>query len=204
MQKVIATEFDEGSWGIYGLQWARSVKSAGYSGLVIDRGLPQQAKDKLSELKFRIVSYAEAGSFAALTANMEEEDRCMWCPPDFDFWHGGEPKFERYFAGDLSAKPGCRIGSGLACECVTNLSLVDLVMPIANIYKRADAALLIEKNGPVLSSRLICGGLEDWAKFTGYFVFLVKTAFLEARPMFEMTALNLYAASFKGCVVTIA
>jgi hypothetical protein len=193
MQKFVATVFDGESWDKHGLPWVRAAKSTGYHGLIIDNGLSEEAKSKVLELKFRLVPQGSAKTrhFAALVDSLKEGEQCFLCPVDHDF---KSADLDSYFAGP-----------GLVCACEGEWHLPNAVLPIANIYRRADATRLIEEKvipvyGSTLDTRLMCGDLEAWAGFVGYYNFLLHSAFLEAWLEVDRMALNLYAAHFPGRV----
>lgn len=194
MIKVVATEFDHDAWERTGLSWMRTVKSAGFHGIVIDKGISQAAKNTLKEVKFRVASYGESkvAPYSALLNELKENERCLWCAADYNL-KDTEPFFT---------------GVGLVATCDNSLPVDNMVMSIANIRRRAEAAGLIEQkvvpvHGSLLDTKLLCGGVEDWAGFVGYFEFLVTSSFLEARSAVDRMALNLYAANFPGKLTTV-
>lgn len=185
MRKMVCTHLSPETWEAHGVAWVRSAKAAGYSGLVVGHGLPPQAVEKLNELRFQLVS--EGTPYAALAANLKPGEVGLLCPPDFDFAQ----------ADDL-------FKDGMACAGGCDLPVASLVLPIANIRKRAEAAKLIEEKviavyGGLFDPRLACGGQDDWAGFSGFYDFLANS-YLEKRMAAATVAMNLYAASFPGRV----
>lgn len=188
MLRVLATELDGDSWPKHGLQWVRSVKSAGCSGLIIDGGLPPDALELTADLRFQVL---KGSAYGIITRLVKDNERCLLCPCDFNF-----KGLDSFFAGE-----------GIVCSKENDLSLSNIVMPIANIQKRVEAAKLLEDKviptyGCLLSSQFISGNWEAWSQLKGYFDFLFNSSvgFLEARAGIETIVLNLYAANFPGRV----
>lgn len=184
MLKTVCTELDPQTWEAHGTAWTRGAKAAGYSGLIVERGLPVPVKEKLNELRFRVVS--DVSPYAALATYLKSGEKGLFCPPDFDFADADKMFQEGFVCGK------------------SELPIANLVLPIANIPRRAKAAKMIEekvvaKHGGLFNPRLACGGQDDWAGFSGFYDFL-SNSYLEKRMAADTVAFNLYAASFPGRV----
>jgi hypothetical protein len=185
MRKVVCTELDGRSWEPHGITWMRAVKSAGYAGLVVDKGLPAAAKDKLTDLKFDVMD--GMSPYAALASHLQPG--------------------EVGFVSDPDKLAQVVFHERLACGR-SDLSLASLVLPIPNIWRRAKMADVIEEkviaaHGGLFDPRLACGRQEDWADFSGFYEFLLSNLYIEGRRGADIVAMNIFASYFPGRVSTI-
>lgn len=184
---MMATRFDQVAWDSGGIQWARSVKSGGHLGLVIDDGLEESALSKLADLNFRVAKMEKQGFHSAVLSAMGEGERCVACQGDFKV-------AESFFAGP-----------GLICLTDAGAAVSGIVLAVSNIFRRAEVARLIEERivpayGHPLTATVVGGDMEAWAGFVGYYQYLLHSSFLENRPGVDGVALNMYAANFPGRV----
>mgnify|MGYP003475864765 CR=1 FL=1 len=178
--KIIASEFDAQSWDRYGVNWLRAVKSRGYSPLLVGQFV--------SALKVRMVTPAHKRGgifdyYRTVSEILEPGDVCATVPVDYDF------KTDVF---EPNHPPGFE----------PSLPLMNMVLPIRNLKKRVEAAVLLEQTvlntwGNLLDPRVFCADASGWKKFVGYFDFLAESEFIDMRYVsVEKIVFNLYFAYF--------
>lgn len=193
MQKVLSADFNAARWERHGVNWMRSAKAKGYVGLVLDYGLPAEAKAKISELKFRCVSPVPGpyGKYFSIANSLKEGEKCLSAPVDFEVKND-------FFDDDR-----------LACCPDKNANLAGMVVPIVRLKKRAEAANIVEQtilpaHGSLLDTTYLCADRRNWLLLCGLLSFFVGSEFLDVRCKdHERIVLNLFATYFPARVKVI-
>lgn len=181
MLKVLSASFDSVSFERYGSNWMRSAKSKGYVGLVLDCGLTQSFRTKISDLKFRCVSVGNSieEKCKAISGALSDKEKCLYVQPDFDF------KDEGFFEDE---KMVFRPGTG---------KIAHRVFPIVSLHKRAEVANVVEKSGVMSDPQAICAGPLDWQLLAGVFGLFVGNGFIDVRwAGYEGIVLDIFASYF--------
>ncbi len=180
----VATVFDEKLWDLHGVTWCRTVKSHGYTGVILDRGIPQEARDKADQLKFQIVPVEKKygsiwDAFAAFVPQIKAGD--SWI-----------------FLRTPSIKISQDIASSDVLTCRVTKNEVD-VSGLAALHERVKyAALLADKTN--YTAEIIGGGFYGWNSFLGFYDFLVATQLLDASGDASAFVLNLFSIYFPDLV----
>lgn len=186
MEKYLATSLDAAAWEQHGPAWIRFVKSNGFGGIVVDGGLPDEAKQKLSEVKFQVVSvqsgYTLVDQYAAALTAVKSGQWCLFAQPGEEF----DP--------DAFVDP-----DRMVCREEEILKVENVVMPIANLFERAKIAAVLESNS-LLSAAVLAGPERIWHQFLGVFRHILASNYVESRRALSELALNLFASQFPNSV----
>lgn len=161
-----------------GSNWLRQGKSANLSGFIISN-----IQNEMPNLGFDLISLNDDYT-------------------DFDIFYNMIPKLEKKSClflktEDLPVIPE----SDADCICgPLSSTLDDLVFPVANLYKRADAiksirANVLEKHGTLLSGNYVYGTNDFWKKYTGFQSLLTENRYLDRFHNYHDLMLNLFIAN---------
>jgi hypothetical protein len=193
--KKVALELNPNTWDKYGLTWLRTIKSKGYSALVVNDQLSLAAISKIKDLNFDLTdkTHKHGGVidfYNAIAKNIENDDQCLAITNEMP------TNFDKFF--DFK---------NITCE-IDAISLAEIVFPIIHLTKRVEVSRLLEQHvmikGGLLNTKTICAHREGWQLFCGLFDFLMESQFVDVRiPFVEKIVFNILAGFYPNafCVI---
>lgn len=179
-----ASHFDQSNWDRYGLNWLRKAKSERLQGFVVEHGLNDESRQKISDMGFQVVS---------ARYRFQLDDLCG----------------ERCLLTDSQTLPRGGLSEEYDVVCpVIKTEASDLVWPLVSIENRARTALLLQEKikdvyGGYFSTRYILGSQKFWENFNAFEKFVsAQAGYLEGDVMRDELLLNLFLAFFKMKVGT--
>jgi hypothetical protein len=197
---TVITEFDETSWRVSGVNWARSLKTLSLPGAAVDYGIPPDGKEKLKELGVVCVpgqtdlDNRAIDRYASLLVSDLPSGPWLFCPPNHPLT-------------DIR-KVSALAGNRLVCQAQPQQTF-NMVFPVVTIENRVKASSLIEegvvkKYGHPLSASWLCGPSALWETFIGFCIYCLGAGLVERQAVgLENLLLNLFAVSFDGTTEVI-
>jgi hypothetical protein len=188
---IVATFFDEKSWDT---NWLRKAKSVNLSGFIIGKDLPEEAELKIKELGFQLIPLISKYNnildrHYVLAQNLAKGQSCLFVDPSVEL-------FEKEYKTDV------------ACQVDDKMDLLQIVMPVANLHKRAEAFNLIRdkiqnKYNALLSPKCIFGTYDFWNGFFGFQSYMVSKNYIDRHDTCQEFFLNLYLATIDNVSLEI-
>lgn len=196
MAELVVTHFDEVSWSKHGHAWARSLKTQGLSGTVIDCGLPAAAKEKLAKLGVDVlplISTLDFPPFDRYFSLVEADLDCgvwLWCQPGFD----ATQAVRAYFDAARTGKLVCRATGPSAVGALNALAAIENRVRATEMFERE----IVAAHGRLLGDEILCGHTGVWETFVAFFRYCLETGHLEKVAGAEVLFLNLFASVYQG------
>jgi hypothetical protein len=170
--------FNKENFQKIGSNWIRQAKSENLSGFIVSN-----IQSEMPNLGFDLIS---------LNDNYT----------DFDIFYNMIPKLNKKSCLFLKTEDLPIIPESNAdCICGSlDVSLDDLVFPVENLFKRADAIKsiqtnIIEKYGTLLSGNYVYGTYDFWKTYTGFQSLLIENKYLDRIHNYHDLMLNLFIAN---------
>jgi hypothetical protein len=183
--EYVVTVFDEKLWDAHGSAWCRSVKSHGYTGVVLDCGITDAAKEKAKQLNFRVYPVKDKRGnnldvFLAFVPQIETGESWLYlCDPT--------TKIENLHSQD-------------ALVCLDQKGDIE-VSCLTSLQDRVKYKTLLKNSSEVnYASDIIGGGLYGWTAFLGFYDFLLTTQLLDSSGDATEFALNVFSIYFPDLV----
>lgn len=184
MDYVVAL-FDEKLWTDSGSEWCRSVKSRGYTGVLLDNGLPQSALEKIEQLNFRVLSVSEYKNkldvFRTFVKHVEPEDSWLYLS-NIDMIND-----------DLSDFFSNR---SLVCRELLKDKDVD-ISALVSLKERVKFSSLLDST-KLCSADIIGGGFYGWNSFLGLYDFMLTNSIIHSDA--TELVLNVFSIYFPNLI----